>query len=85
MTFDEIRFALSVNGVDEDDVEKLLGYCKKNGTDYKVLDEMLIEMGYEKIFTDEFFGWIDEYNEDEDYDDEYFSSEKMRHKHDWED
>jgi len=83
MTFDEIRFALSVNGVDDDDVEKLLGYCKKNGTDYKVLDDMLIEMGYEKIFTDEFFGWIDDL--DEDFDDEYFSSEKMRHKHEWED
>ena len=83
MTFDEIRFALSVNGVETEDAETLLAFSKKNGTDYKVLDDMLVEMGYEKVFTDEFFGWIDEYNED--YDDEYFSSEKIRHKREWDD
>ena len=85
MTFDEIRFALSVNGVDDTDVETLLNYSKKKGTDYKVLDQMLVDMGYQKVFTDEFFGWADDYDENYDDDDDYFSSEKIRHKHEWDD
>lgn len=83
MTFDEIRFALSVNGVDEADVETLLNYSRTKGTDYKVLDQMLVDMGYEKVFTDEFFGWVDDFSDD--YDDEYFSSEKIPHRREWDD
>lgn len=81
MTFDEIRFALVVNGVENEDVETLIAYCKKQGKHYKKLDDMLVKMGYVKVFTDEFFGWDD--TDDEDFDDEYFSTEKIRHKHDW--
>lgn len=83
MTFDEIRFALGVNGVENEDVETLITYCKKQGTHYDKLDDMLVQMGYEKVFTDEFFGWLD--TDDDDYDDEYFSIEKIRHKHEWRD
>lgn len=82
MTFNEIRFALRVNGVGNEDIEMLIEYAKKQGTDYEKLDDMLVQMGYEKVFTDDFFGWHDE--DDEEYDDEYFSSEKIRHKHVWE-
>jgi hypothetical protein len=85
MTFEEIRFALEVNGVEKEDIEALLTYCRKVGTDYEKLDEMLVEMGYEKVFTDEFFGWFDgdeDVNNDID-DDEYFSTEKIHHKHEW--
>ena len=84
MTFDEIRFALTVNGVNKDDLETLLNYSKKKGSDYKVLDKMLVDMGYGNIFSDEFFGWADGYDEDYYNDgDDYFSSEKIRHKHEW--
>lgn len=85
MTFEEIRFALEVNGVEKEDIETLLAYCRKVGTDYEKLDEMLVSMEYEKVFTDEFFGWFDEdedVNNDID-DDEYFSIEKIHHKHGW--
>ena len=88
MTFQEIEFALKVNGVDKEDAEMLMDYCKRNGTDYQKLDEMLSDMGYDKVFTDEFFGWADTedeyYTEDEEYDQEYFSSERNPHRHQWE-
>ena len=83
MTFDEIRFALSVNGVEDEDIETLLSYSKSKGNDYKVLDDMLVDMGYEKVFTDEFFGWIDDNIDD--YDDEYFTSERNPYRREWDD
>lgn len=89
MTFEDMRFALGVNGVEETDIETLIGYSKKNGTDYSKLDEMLVGMGYDKVFTDEVFGWVDSYDNDfnqgfyEDYDEDYFSNEKIRHRHEW--
>ena len=76
MTFDQIRFALGVNGVKNGDVETLIAYHKKQGKNCENLDDMLVQMGYEKVFTDEFFGWIDAYNGDS-------STEKIRHKHEW--
>ena len=82
MTFNEIRFALRVNGVGNEDIEMLIEYAKKQGTDYEKLDDMLVQMGYEKVFTDEFFGWLD--IDDDDFDDEYFTTEKIQHKHIWE-
>lgn len=81
MTFEEIRFALEVNGVEKEDGKTLLEHCRKSGTDYEKLDEMLVILGYEKIFTDELFGWID--TDEEGFDDEYFSIEKINHKHEW--
>ena len=38
MTFEEIRFALEVSGVEKEDSEKLMEYCRKVGTDYEKLD-----------------------------------------------
>lgn len=80
MTFQEIEFALKVNGVEQEDAQTLMVYCKAKGTDYQKLDEMLIEMGYGKVFTDEFFGWIESENEYLDEDEEYFSTEKIYHR-----
>lgn len=82
MTFDEIRFALQVNGVDKEDSETLLAYCRKSGKNLEKLDDMLVDMGYVKVFTDEFFGWDD--TDEGDFDEEYFSTEKNQHKHVWE-
>ncbi len=81
MTFDEIRFALEVNGVENEDIETLIAYCKKQGKNYEKLDDMLVELGYVKVFTDDFFGWDDA--DDEDFQDEYFRTVKNPHKHDW--
>lgn len=80
MTFQDIRFALETNGVEKEDIEILIEYCKKNGTDYEKLDEMLVQKGYDKVFTDEFFGWADT---DDDGDDDYYSIEKINHKPEW--
>lgn len=82
MTFEEIRFALEVNGVEKEDSETLLAYCRKSGKNFEKLDEMLVDMGYVKVFTDEIFGWDDP--EEEDFDDVYFSTEKIQHRHAWE-
>ena len=43
MTFDEIRFSLGINGVENEDVETLITYCKKQGTHYDQLDDMLVQ------------------------------------------
>ena len=85
MTFQEIEFALKVNGVGKEDMQTLMNYCRTKGTDYPILDEMLVKMGYDKVFTDEFFGWADaddEYYDDDIYDHEYL--ERTPHKHKWE-
>ncbi len=82
MTFEEIGFALEVNGVEKEDRETLLAYCRKSGKNFEKLDEILVDMGYVKVFTDEIFGWDDP--DEEDFDDEYFSTEKIQHKHGWE-
>ena len=37
-------------------------------------------MGYDKVFTDEFFGWS---TMDDEGDDDYLPSEKNRHKQEW--
>ena len=81
MTFDDIRFALGVNGVEVEDIDTLIAFCKTEGTHYEKLDDMLVQMGYEKVFTDEFFGWLDA--NDEDYNDDYYYSEKMPYRHEW--
>ena len=81
MTTSEIRFALTVNGVEDEDIETLIHYSKTKGINYNILDEMLLDMGYQKVFTDEYFGWADD--EEEDYNDTYYSSEKFRHKPLW--
>lgn len=79
MTFQDIRFALESNGVEKEDREELLLFCKKNGKNFEKLDEILVEKGYEKIFTDEFFGWADMDERDDGSD----FVEKMHHKHTW--
>ena len=88
MTFQEIEFALKVNGVDKEDMQTLMEYCRtkgSKGTDYSKLDDMLVDMGYSRVFTDEFFGWAGDEDEDfeDNYDDEYYSIEKIHHKHKW--
>jgi hypothetical protein len=89
MTFEDIKFALGVNGVEENDIETLIQYSKNNGANYSKFDEMLLEMGYEKVFTDEVFGWVDSYDDDfnndfdDNYDEDYFSNEKIRHRREW--
>jgi len=84
MTFQEIEFALKVNGVEQEDAQALMAYCKAKGTDYQKLDEMLIEMGYDKVFTDEFFGWVESESENSD-EEEYFYTEKIYHRYGRED
>jgi hypothetical protein len=75
MTFEEIEFALKVNGVEQSDADVIMSYCRSNGTDYQKLDEMLVEMGYDKVFAEEFFGLDDlDIEEDDDFfDDEMYS------------
>lgn len=79
MTFQDMRFALKAIGVDDKFTEVLIEYSRKNGTDYDKLDDMLVREGYEKVFTDEFYGWADSDEEDVEY--EYV--QKNHHKPLW--
>jgi len=60
MTLKEMELTLKSNGVDPEDIQTLVTYYKKEHPSLAFLDQMLIDMGYEKIFTDEIFGWDDE-------------------------
>ena len=81
MTLKEMELTLKSNGVETEDIETLVAYYKKEHPSLVFLDQMLTDMGYEKIFTDEIFGWDDE---DEDgYDDAFSYSQKNHHKPQW--
>lgn len=51
MTLDEIAFELELAGLSREQQMKLLSFCKTYGFDAKVLDQKLILMGYEPIFS----------------------------------
>jgi len=80
MTFQDIRVTLKAIGVDDDFSEILIQYCRENGINYTQIDEMLEYEGYQKIFTDDFFGWV---LNDDDEEQEYEYYEKIHHKPQW--
>lgn len=80
MTIKDMEFTLKTSGVDAEDSEKVISHYKKTNASLATLDEMLEEMGYTKIFTDDFFGWDDM----DGYDDDAFDYiEQNHHKPQW--
>ena len=70
---------LRLSGVDAVDIDVVVNHYKTQSKELAKIDELLEEMGYYKIFTDELFGWDEE-------EDEYGYSEytqKIPHKHQW--
>ena len=79
MKLDDMISILRLSGVDAVDIDVVINHYKTQSKELAKIDELLEEMGYYKIFTDELFGW----DEDED---EYEYSEytqKIPRKHQW--
>ena len=76
-----MEFTLKRNGVETEDIQTLVSHYKKTQASLFELDEILIELGYMKIFTDEIFGWMDD--EEDEYDDSFSYSERNQHKPQW--
>jgi len=81
MTIKDMEFTLKTYGVEPEDIETLVSHYKKAHASLSQLDEMLEEMGYARIFTDEIFGWMDD--EEDEYDDSFSYSEKNHHRPQW--
>lgn len=81
MTLKDMEFTLKTNGVEKEDIQTLVSHYKKTQASLFELDEILIELGYMKIFTDEIFGWLDD--EEDEYDDSFSYSERNQHKPQW--
>jgi hypothetical protein len=81
MTLKDMEFALKSNGVEAEDLETIISHYKKSHASLSQLDEMLIEMGYEKIFTDELFGWFDD--DDDEYESSFSYNETKHYKPQW--
>jgi hypothetical protein len=79
MKLDDMISTLRLSGVDAVDIDVVVNHYKTQSKELAKIDELLEEMGYYKIFTDELFGWDEE-------EDEYEYSEytqKNPHKHQW--
>lgn len=81
MTLKDMEFTLKTNGVETEDIDTIITHYKKSRPTLAELDEMLEELGYSRVFTDEFFGWLDD--EDDEYDDSFFYNEKNHYKPQW--
>lgn len=76
-----MEFTLRTNGVDAEDIQTVIAHYKKTNASLRILDELLEDMGYGKIFTDDIFGWDDD--DAYDYDDSFDYSERNHHKPQW--
>lgn len=72
MTLKDLKFALELGCVLSEDIENILDFSKKNGINTQEIDKKLVELGYEKVFEDEFENEFD--------DDEFGYIEKFPHK-----
>lgn len=70
MTLQDLQFALELGCVMGKDIDAILEYSQENGIDTEKIDAMLEELGYDKVFENDF----------DDYDDEYGYIEKFPHK-----
>jgi hypothetical protein len=74
MNYEDIEYALFLNGVMPKDIEYILNLSKENGVSYDIIDEELVKMGYEKIFDAE-----------DDWDNDFNNIEKFNHRHKYSD
>ncbi len=74
MTLQDLRFALELGCVMDQDIEYLVEFSKKNGIDVTTMDDELVKLGYDRILESQ----LEDYDDDEDED--YGYVEKFRHK-----
>ena len=63
MTLQELRLALEIGCVMDQDIEYLVEFGKQNGIDTDEIDDELVKLGYDKIFESQF---EDDYDDDDD-------------------
>ena len=81
MTIKDMEFTLKTSGVEAEDIETIISHYKKTKASLAALDEILEEMGYAKVFTDDVFGWFDD--EEDEYSDSFDYNERNHHKPQW--
>ncbi len=67
MKIDDVVFELEANYVDEEHISKIVSFVKNNGFKAELVDDMLVQLGYDAIFDD-----LDQYGFD--------MTEKIQHK-----
>ncbi len=70
MKISDIQLEMELGGVDAADIAKILNLCDSKGFNSEMLDEELVKLGYDKIFTVDY----DAYDEYDDWEDEGYSS-----------
>jgi hypothetical protein len=75
MTLQDLRFALELGCVMNQDIEYLVDFGKRNGLDTDEIDSELVKLGYDRIFENQF---EDNYDDEEDEDFGYI--QKFPHK-----
>ncbi|MGB5964391.1 MAG: hypothetical protein WBF77_04595 [Sulfurimonadaceae bacterium] len=73
---------MEIGGVDSADIAEIVELCVSKGLNSEMIDDELINRGYEKIFTVDY----DAYDDYDDWDDDGYSPiEKFPHKHQYSD
>lgn len=78
MTFKDVVNEMRANGVEEEDIKTIVEQSKKSRFNPKLVDDALVKMGYEKIFT---IDYEDNYDDDDDEADDFPSSQKIYRRH----
>ncbi|WP_331774926.1 hypothetical protein [Sulfurospirillum sp. 1612] len=75
MTYKDVANEMRANGVSEEDIATLIDQAKKTKFNPKAMDDALVTLGYDKIFTIDY----DDIYEEDDFDevDDFPSSEKI--------
>ncbi len=77
MKISDAVLEMELNGVDEANIAEIVKLCESKGFDSEMIDQELLNRGYEKIFTVDY----DSYDEYDDWeDDEFASVEKFPNK-----
>lgn len=53
MKISDIVFEMQTNYVNDDDIESIVAFIEKNGFDAQKVDDQLVVLGYDPIFSDE--------------------------------
>jgi len=77
MKISDLEFEMELGGVDKADIADILKLYRNKAVNTNMLDDELTKRGYPKIFDVDYDAYEEE---EEEWDDEYFSIEKFPHK-----
>jgi hypothetical protein len=82
MKISDLEFEMELGGVDKADIADILKLYSNKTVNTDMIDDELSRRGYPKIFSVDYDSYEEE--EEEDWDDDFFSVEKFPHKHRYE-